>query len=98
MGRRATLGLAVLLGAGALTGCRPDTPGRACKGPTECFTQEVCANGTCVTRPRATDDGDADLSGESDAAISGDAAPSGDIGADPVGDASDAAPPADAAQ
>lgn len=36
-----------------LAACRPDVPGRGCKTNDDCFTQEVCADGTCAARGEA---------------------------------------------
>jgi hypothetical protein len=40
-----------LLFALGLIACRPDVPGRDCKTNADCFTQEVCTDGTCADAP-----------------------------------------------
>lgn len=40
-----------LLFALGLIACRPDVPGRDCKTNADCFTQEVCTDGTCAHAP-----------------------------------------------
>ena len=47
---RHPLALVVLVGLGLLA-CRPDVPGRDCKTNADCFTHEVCTNGTCADAP-----------------------------------------------
>ena len=42
--------LALLAGLGLLA-CRPDVPGRDCKTNADCFTHEVCTDGTCADAP-----------------------------------------------
>ena len=42
--------LALLCGL-ALLACRPDVPGRDCKTNADCFTNEVCTDGTCADAP-----------------------------------------------
>ncbi len=73
--RRAVLGVLAL----TLLGCRPDVPGRGCKTDDDCFTQEQCAQGTCVDRAQG---GAADATGETVAdGASLDALPVADAGA-----------------
>jgi hypothetical protein len=86
---RSAFGLVVVLTL--VAACRPDVPGRGCTSPDDCFRQELCADGTCVTRPKAPPSAgpaeDAAVASPTDAAAAADGANASDV-AVPGGDAS----------
>lgn len=94
---RPPLAVALFLVAGLLSACAPDVPGRGCKSDDECFTQELCHEGTCQARPRAVAEVDAGPDAEApDAGVDAVALDALVVDAAPSAPSADAVRPADA--